>query len=288
MSEPKKTGQSNPTTRANIRLLVCDIDGTLIDEKGELSEDNRQAIARLQEAGIGFTLATGRIDRTAQPIAEALSVSLPVITGNGAVIKDLARDELLSLTPMDHGDTARVAAWLWEKRYDFICYSTDEVFYPPYGQRIRYIRQLNAWLADRGQQAITLIELTSPDLPQPRHGWVKIHAALPDLQALERTREMLAEQTAFAGVRPGTTLLDIMAQTVSKGRGVEALARFLNLDLAAIATIGDHDNDVSMLQLSGLAIAMGNASQAARAASHHITASNGASGVARAIEQFIL
>lgn len=281
-------GEKQSPKKNTIQLLVCDIDGTLIDRKGKISKENREAIAALGRNGIGFTLATGRMDRTARFYVQQLSVSLPIIANNGAVIRDCQSDKILSQTVMHDQDAAHVIEWLWERQIDFLCYTADDAYYPAYGTRVQYIIETNATLEENQIKPVSVTKLETTDLPDDTTGWVKIHAVCPDLQTVDEMKKMLDSETDCIGVRPGTTQVDVMASGVSKGQGLLQLSDLLGVDLASIAVIGDHDNDVPMFQVAGLAIAMGDGSQAAREASHVVTLPQDEAGVAEAIRRHIL
>ena len=275
-------------TNSRWRLVVSDLDGTLLDEKNEISPTNRAAVAELARRGIGFTLATGRMDRMTRIYVRQLQISVPIIACNGAVIRDCATDAILSRTGLPQDDARLIIGWLEERAIDYLCYSADKVFYPENSRRIGLFRQYNEQAEQQGIEAIPLLRLTDYRPDQADDTLIKIITSIPDEDLEADLQTMLASRTSCAGVLSMDHAVDIMAAGVSKGQALLELSRLLAISPAEIAAIGDHDNDAPMLRAAGLGIAMGNATPAARAAGGVQTLSHTQSGVAEAIHRYIL
>jgi hypothetical protein len=276
----------NPLQR-NYKLVACDIDGTLLDPTGTISSDNLAAIKALARYDIGFTLVTGRMDRMTRPYVRQLDVSLPVIACNGAIIRDCATDDVLFRSCIRPDDIRAIVTWLQRQGYDHLCYTADCVYYPSASQRIRRFHAFNRYLEQEGEKTITLIEL-SPRVLTEVDDFIKILAVLPDRRAIDAAHQMLCQDTGCTGELSASTAMDIMADGVNKGTALARLANLLQVDLAQTVAIGNHDNDVTMLETAGMGIAMADASPAALAAARLITVEHMRSGVARAIWQHVL
>ncbi|MDW7657606.1 MAG: Cof-type HAD-IIB family hydrolase [Bacillota bacterium] len=275
------------TTQQTYKLVACDIDGTLLDLSGIISSENRDAISALARHGIGFTLVTGRMDRMTRPYVRQLDIRLPVIACNGAIIRDCSTDAILFRSCIRSEDVRTIVTWLQRQGYDHLCYTADSVYYPADSQRIRRFHAFNIVLEQEGEKTINLIELT-PHALTDIIDFIKILAVLPDLQAIDAAHRMLRQETGCFGELSATTAMDIMANGVNKGTALSRLADLLQVDLAQTVAIGNHDNDVTMLEIAGLGIAMADASPAALAAARCISTEHVRSGVARAIKQFVL
>ena len=118
----------------------------------------------------------------------------------------------------------------------------------------------------------------------------KIVGACRDVEKLARCEIELRSRIGAAAVvaRSQPYYLDVTPPGVDKGTFVQALSRLLAIPIAAVAVIGDMDNDVPMLDVGGLAIAMGNATDAVKAHADRVTDTNEQDGVATAIDRFIL
>lgn len=276
-----------PCLEHDIRLVACDIDGTLIDESGSIPLENQKAISELGQQGIDFTLVTGRMDRMARLYVKQLSVSLPIIACNGAVIRDCQTNEIIEQTPMDPQDALSLMTYLQQRNMDFLCYSADAVYYPRGSRRIEYFKQYNRRLEQIGDQAIPLYPLREQIIAEQASHWIKILAIFQDPSSLLAVQTFL-QQTNVWGAQSGGDALDMMKRGVSKGKALKSLAKRLGIRLEQVAAIGDHENDVTMLSEAGLGIAMAGASLPALKAADVVTGSAGQAGVAQAIRQYIL
>ena len=284
--DPDRQTQMKPPLHT-YKLVACDIDGTLLDLSGIISSENRDAIKALARNGIGFTLVTGRMDPMTRPYVRQLDVQLPVIACNGAIIRDCATDDILFRSCIRPDDVRAIVAWLQKQGYDHLCYTADCVYYPAGSQRIRRFHAFNRFLEQEGDRKITLKELNHEILAEV-NDFIKILAVLPDRPAIDAAHRMLGQETGCFGELSASTAMDIMANGVNKGTALTRLANLLQVDLAQTVAIGNHDNDVTMLKMAGLGIAMADASPAALATARQITTEHIQSGVARAIWQYVL
>lgn len=273
-----------------IRLLVCDIDGTLLSSSSQLSERTRQAVRAAAAAGCQVTLATGRRFHSAKGIADSLGLELPLIVHNGALIRDsLTRAVLFQrrLSP----EAARAATeHFWHGLAQPIIYESvknDD----DYGERViagpeqRDSAHNRAYLtrnaAIRMDSLEALLGVSAP---------LEV-AALESAARTSRLAEGLVHPhlrhfTSPSG--PGTAMVEVIAADVSKATALRLLAQRLQAPLEQTMAIGDNVNDVELLQTAGLSVAMANGHADAIAAATHLTLSNDEDGVAAAIEQFVL
>jgi Cof subfamily protein (haloacid dehalogenase superfamily) len=266
-----------------VKLVVCDIDGTLIDDAGRIPARNLRAFAELRRQNIPYTLATGRMDRMARVYVQQLDVQVPIIACNGAIIRDCATDEVLARQALDPADAAAIVAWMREHGLDFLCYSADDVYYPAGSQRIERFREFNLAMQQTGQQPIQLCPLQQVPTDTFLRSLVKILAVVPDARTLACVRAMLAEKTHCSGLLSGPSFLDIQDTSATKGHALRELTAMLQIPLAQTMVLGDHDNDVAMLEIAGIGVAMAGASQPALAAAHYRARAHHASGVAQAL-----
>ena len=264
--------------RAPIRLLVSDVDGTLVDKHKQLAPATVDAVARLRAAGIGFTVISARARSGVLPIAEALGIDGPIAAFNGGTV--FRRDGWVGEHhTIDHAVAEGVVALaagapvdLWVFADDAWYASTDQGAHVG-SERIAanqapVLRTDFADLLDRADK-ITLVS----DEP----------ALLARL--MDRARGAFGERATIAMSQ--TYYLDVTALAANKGAGIVALTTALGVDLADTAAIGDQGNDVPMLRRAGLSFAMGNAPDAVKAAAHETTDANDADGVAHAIDRIL-
>lgn len=260
------------------KLIILDLDHTLLREDHTLSAANIQAIQRCLKAGIGVTLATGRRLHSALPYAQQLGITLPVITCQGAMISTL-NGEILHQCLMDNGLAQQVLTAL--SRYpleNIICCHQDAI----------YATQARA------------------DAPDPA-GWVAAHpqhSPMPDdLDGLRPLKvgasgspEVIAEAQAdisrqfgraVHAVQSSAVFLEITHPLATKSAACAHLAQLLSLKASEIMAFGDSMNDLDLLQFAGCSVAVANAVPPVLAACQYVTKNNDEDGVACALERLI-
>lgn len=278
-----KTKDINP----KYRLLICDLDGTLLDSNSTISRENLDAINHARELGLDITLATGRMDGMIRVYVDQLAVKLPVIACNGAVIRDCATGEIIKIYPVSEDDYFFLTDHMIAGGQDFLCYTPDAVYYPEYSKTISRFHAYNKMAMAAGIGPIPLYALEEHRKKISRNV-VKFMTLLPARTHPEQLREFLQEKSSCTAVQSMDNMADIMQAGVSKGQALSFLASRLKIDLELIAAIGDQENDIDMIATAGMGIAMGNAIAAVRQVSRAVTATNDDNGVARAIYDYIL
>jgi Cof subfamily protein (haloacid dehalogenase superfamily) len=265
---------------SRIALVVSDVDGTLVTHDKRLTDGAKRAVQRLRDAGIGFTIVSSRPTAGMQFLIEPLGITLPIGSFNGSSIVDP------QLKPIEQHLIPAAAA---QRSLDLL----DE-----FGIDI-WLFTNDAWLTRNGdgdgeyvpneKRAIradpTIVRDFTPYLPSA----CKIVGSSSDPVVLQRCQTAIQQAVGAqaTAVQSQSYYLDITPPGHDKGTFVEAMARRLRIATAAIATIGDMQNDLAMFRVSGLSIAMGNATDEVKRQASHVTSSNEEEGFAGAID-FIL
>ncbi len=257
-----------------LRLVVSDVDGTLVDKDKKLTPATADAVARLRAAGIAFTVISARPRSGIMPIVDTLGIDAPVAAFNGGLIfhRDGRIDEHHVIDPTvargvwDCLDGLTVDRWVFadDRWYS----STDQGVHVEHervaSNQTEAIRADFTDLLDRADK----ITFVSDDPPTLKLLHERIDARFPGLATVAQSQ---------------TYYLDITALAANKGAGIVALTNALGIDLQATAAIGDQFNDLPMLELAGYPIAMGNAPDAVKARAAHVSLANDQDGVAHAI-----
>jgi 5-amino-6-(5-phospho-D-ribitylamino)uracil phosphatase len=284
-----------------IKLLALDLDGTLLNSRGEIPEANRNAIRAAEERGVLVTIATGRRFRDGRPVGLELELNAPLVTHNGALLKYadsletvasslLATDTALEIIRVgkEFGGDALVSADPHGKGtllYDRL--SDDNV------PLKKYVAWSNRLHGPDAENAISHVA----DLSDAIGGHEIIHISFSGscVRMGEMTdvlkRELGDTVTLLETIYPRLdfTLIDILPPDASKGKGVEKLALLNSLQPENVMTIGDNFNDVEMLEFAGVGVVMGNADpNLLERGEFYTTVSNDENGVAAAIDRFIL
>ncbi|MDQ6660133.1 MAG: Cof-type HAD-IIB family hydrolase [Chloroflexota bacterium] len=273
----------------SIKLLVLDIDGTLLNPEGEITAATLAAIQAARQMSVIVTLATARRYGNTAPIATELGIDCPLILCDGAMIVQYPHMELLH--------SCRLQADVAQQAVDLLVrHRIQPVVHPFLG----LIEEIWTGPAELDNLWIEAYFTAYPE-QMKRMPYKDLCAGHPDplrvvafaseeaIQGLiSEVSELDCSWTAIKRGSYGSAEMVIMNPGCSKASGVEALATILSIPLEEVMAIGDNNNDSAMLQTVGWVVAMGHAPDAVKAAANAITASNAEDGAALAIERYVL
>jgi Cof subfamily protein (haloacid dehalogenase superfamily)/HAD superfamily hydrolase (TIGR01509 family) len=263
-----------------IKLLIADVDGTLVTRNKVLTPRTCQAVARLRAAGVDFTITSGRPPRGLAALIEPLKLTTAVAAFNGGIYvkPDLTTVLARRTIPLHVARTA--VDYLLDAGLDVWIYQGADWF----------LRAADAPHVARERSNVGFAPIVTDDLAAVLDGPIKIVGVSDDRPLVARCEaELCARLGAEASAaRSQPYYLDITHPEANKGMVVREASRILNIPLDQIASIGDMSNDLPMLNVAGLGIAMGNATAEVQRAARHVTASNEEEGFARAVDDFIL
>lgn len=285
-------------------MIAVDIDGTLLNSHGVVSQRNQAALKAAEVAGIEVVVATGRRHSYAMPVLKpiALKTSNIVISSNGTVTRTIAAD-LLDRTHLPTKTALHLCAHLQEYRNTLVL-TFDRVGHDGDDRRgalvVEHLEELNGSISRWMQANEKYIEHVRPieralDSDAPIQAMLcgtvarmqMAEKLLKHLQETQPTPEIEVHRTEYA--ERDLSIVDILPAGCSKGRALLRLAAERGLDAAEIMAIGDNWNDLSMLEAAGQAVVMANASpelqQLAADKGWTMTATNDEDGVAHVVEQ---
>jgi Cof subfamily protein (haloacid dehalogenase superfamily) len=263
----------------DVRLVVADVDGTLVTPDKILTPWARAVVRRIIEAGIGFSITSGRPPLGMKVLIDELALKDPITAFNGGLIvrPDLSvmRERLVP------GRAAQPVIDLLRKH---------KLDVWVYGDKDWYVTTRHGRHVDQEEWTVKFPPTVVPTYDGLLDRVVKIVGVSDDDEAMARCVTEMQQQF---GQRVSAALsqryyLDVTHPKANKGEVVSALSALLAISTAQIATIGDMPNDVLMFRNSGVSIAMGNASPLVQHAATFVTTSNTDEGFARAMEMFVL
>ncbi len=264
---------------AEIRLLLADVDGTLVTPEKVLTPRAAAAVRALHDADVLFAVTSGRPPRGMSMLIEPLDLSTPLAAFNGGliverdmtVIEQKVIPEPLVTPTVELMESFGLSAWIY-RGADW------------------YVRDLSGPHVDHEAATVQFPPTLTETFAGLSDGVAKIVGVSDDPTAMGRAtegaREQFGDHVTAAQSQP--YYLDVTHPDANKGCVVQYLAARFGLPIAQIATIGDMPNDVLMFAHSGLSIAMGNASTEVQNAARAVTTSNQDEGFANAVERFVL
>jgi Cof subfamily protein (haloacid dehalogenase superfamily) len=271
--------------RRDIRLLLADVDGTLVTKDKVLTPAARAAVQALRGAGVDLAITSSRPPRGLRMLIEPLDLKIAIAGLNGGlyVEPDLTTPSLTVIErhKLNLATATKTVDLLLDKGLDVWIYTDDDWLVrdaaAPHVARETWILQFDPTVVS----AFTDEHLASA---------IKI-VGVSDNHALVAECETLAQAALGAtasAARSEPHFLDVTNPDANKGAVVLTLAKLLNIAPGQIATIGDMQNDVLMFRKSGLSIAMGNASDQVKAQASEVTDTNENDGFAKAVRKFVL
>ena len=262
------------------RLIICDIDNTLLPAGGRISPYTMETIRSL-DPSTGFTIATGRSFHVVRKFVEEMDIRVPVITSNGAQVYDYSLGSAVYETCFSDDSASSLLQKLIREGFDFVAYGKNGIFFRNGSEHLGFFNNYNASV--RKEIRAPLIPLNEEDLSNPPENLTKVLVYSPTddlIQVLSRKKDLEITSSMHS-------VIDIMPRGSTKGNAVVALAEYLNVPLSSVYCFGDNDNDISMFTCGAVGIAMGNASDEAKARAAIITRNCKDDGVAYAIRHLL-
>jgi len=283
-----------------MKLIASDLDGTLLDEDGLVSNENVQAIQKAIKQGIKFVVATGRSYQAASKPLQAVGINCPIITLNGAIAYS-EHKEVLRNIPMDKTIAKKVLS---------ICRDAD--------MYIEFFTNKGIFSVSKEYFVEVMMDIMKSANPDATEAEIRQQAemrfqaeevhfidnydtifSMDDLEIykvlsfsfvkdkLDQVRTVLEEETELAVTSSGDINLEFNHPDAQKGIALESLAASMGIEMKDVMALGDNWNDASMLKAAGRGVAMGNADDGIKALCSYTTKANYEHGVALAIEAML-
>jgi len=262
-----------------ISLVISDVDGTLVTSDKRLTQASVQAVRRLAERKIGFTITSSRPPIGLRMLVEPLALKLPMGAFNGAAIVNP------DLNVVEEHVISQAAA---QRTVQVLSSFGVDIWM--FAARRWLLRDPSAAYTDRERRAIQAEPQVAADFEPFLDKASKIVGVSADFPLLARCEEALrsALGDGALAVRSQPYYLDVTPPGFDKGTLVLALSQRLKIPTDEIVTLGDMENDLAMFRRSGFSIAMGNASEEVKRQAHAVTLPNDADGFAAAIDRYVL
>jgi Cof subfamily protein (haloacid dehalogenase superfamily) len=263
-----------------IKMVIADVDGTLVTQEKVLTKQAAESVLRLHDAGIQFSVTSGRPARGMAMLIEPLKLALPLAAFNGGVLIQPDLATVVDQNFLPAGVPEQVIDSIEKHGLDVWIYSATDWF----------VRDVNAPHVAREQWTVKF----PPKVVKTFDGLLgrvaKIVGVSDNLEGVAKCEKDVQQTggTHISAARSQPYYLDVTHPRANKGEVVLAMSKLLNIPAQEIATIGDMPNDVLMFKKSGVSIAMGNASKEVQASATYVTATNEEEGFAKAMEEFVL
>lgn len=284
-----------------IKCIATDMDGTLLTATQKIPLENRKAIISAKEQGVEVVVATGRSYHEAKFVVEEAGLKLPMICVNGAEVRSEA-GEVIASSPLDKAIASQAALRLVESGVYFEVYTNEGTFTEDIDKAVSTIvdifstanpevpiEQIAASAEERLHKGlITKVDHYDELFEDDQYEIYKLLAFSLDDAKLDAARIGLKEIAGLAVSSSGRENIEISSLEAQKGIALGKFVQSRGITLEETMAIGDHFNDVSMLERVGKSVAMGNAVEEIKALCDEVTMTNEECGVAKAIRKVLI
>lgn len=268
---------------SSVRLIISDLDGTLLNSEKEVDEITRQAIKKVMDRGIYFTISTGREYAMLEHFLRAVKPNAPVVSNNGGEIVSYPDDTVIFREMMPDYESKLLLRFCWDNGIDFCATTVTEAWFPKDTQMtgfyLDYVRQAER---ENLKGFPVMVAEQFEELADLKLNKIIVRTDLSNTQlAVDYARSF---ENVFDFTMSSNTILEIMPYGSGKERGLKLLMDYLKLKKEEVCAIGDYDNDIRMLQMAGLAVVMENGLDIVKQHADIITDDNDSQGVAKILD----
>lgn len=283
------------------KLIAIDLDGTLLNSYGQISEKNMLALKKAQENEISIVLASGRSTNSVKNIANDIGNNRYIICGNGSLIYDLQKEEIIYDKFIEKKKALQIIRICEENSIYYNVYTENMVIAKTLNNNVLFYHQENANKSESKKTKINLVENIYKYVENLENENIlkftisdsssiifnSIIRKLRDIKNIDvldvahMSRKIIKSGTEEVSINYYYT--EITNKDVDKWNALDWLAKELNIKKEEIMTIGDNINDKLMIENAGLGVAMGNSAPYIKKISDKVVGTNNEDGVAEAI-----
>lgn len=264
----------------DIRMIVLDLDGTLLTSQNTLTERTVRAVTACIGRGITVTIATGRVFHSVLPFARKLGITDALITANGAEIRAPGDKDPLYYRPIERNLAREVLAFFREKGWYIQAYLGDRLFVDKVDERAKSYGRLTFLDPEPLGEELYTMDVEPVKL-------LSIASSPEEAVSVRKAVQKRFGDAIYAAVS-NRLFVDMAHPEVSKARGLEFLMKKQGVTPLQTMVVGDSENDLPLFELAGFSVAMENSRRDIREKADTVTLSNDENGVALALERFAL
>ena len=286
------------------KLAAIDLDGTMLNQYGIVTQRTKEAIQKVQQQGIEVVIASGRPTDSVKTISKEIESEKYFISGNGAIIYDIANDEIIYENILKKQKTLDIIKICEENSIYYNIYTDKEIIAKSLQCNVLYYHKENLNKEEKNKTRINIVENIYDYISNRDEKIVKIticdshpvifNSIMRKLKEIDEIEVLEVSHMSRKMIRQGTEDIpieyfytEISAQNVDKWNAIEFLKDKMQIETEEIVAIGDNINDKKMIENAGLGIAMGESTPVIKEVANQITDSNIDDGVAKVLEKLL-
>ncbi|MFB2862359.1 Cof-type HAD-IIB family hydrolase [Aeromonas sp. MdU4] len=267
------------------KAIALDMDGTLLTRDHQISAATRSALAQARAQGIKVLLVTGRHFMTARPFHHDLALDTPIICSNGACLYDPGSDRILAGDPLARAPLGNLLPRVEARQMGALFHLSEGIGYIGGEEHVTRIRSWSANQPAHLKIAIHPVEELAGWLEKPV--W-KLELFNQDPAHLHRFMDEEHDLIPFTRDWAAPYAVELVQPGCSKGNRLAQWAASEGIAMEQVVAFGDNNNDLSMFEQAGLAVAMGNAAPQIQSHADKVTADHNEDGIALALQRWVL
>jgi len=289
------------------KMINIDLDGTLLNSLGEISEGNMKELRRCIDSGVEVVLTSGRVVSSIKNFAKEIGNNNYLIAGNGSTIYDINNEKIIYQNTIDKEKVLRIIKICEENSIFYNVYTEKYIISKALNYNVLFYSKENLKKPDNEKTNINIIEdiysyveglnedVKISKISVCDKDQVVFSSIIKRLREIEGVDVLDVAHMSRKYIENGTDVVpveyyysEISNQNVNKWEAIKILAEQLNIKPEEVIAIGDNINDKEMLQNAGLGVAMENAAPYIQEYAKYVTANNNEDGVAKVIEKFVI
>lgn len=284
------------------RLVAIDLDGTMLNQYGIITEETKEAIKKVQEKNVEVIIASGRAINSVKSFSKEINSQNYFISGNGAITYDIQNDKILYENILSKQKVLQIIKVCEENSIYYNVYTENGIIAKSLNYNTLYYYKDNLSKPEENQTHINIVENVYDYIEQREEKILKImicdehqsvfNSIIRKLKEISQIEVLEVSHMSRKIIKQGTEEIkleyfytEVSAQNVDKWNAIENLIKILDISKEEVIAIGDNANDLKMIQNAGLGIAMGESAPYIKQSADKVTLENDENGVAQALEE---
>ena len=287
------------------KLIAIDLDGTMLNKYGIITQNTKDVIKKVQEKGIEVIIASGRTINSVKNFSKEINSENYFISGNGAITYDIKNDKILYENVLSKNKAQQVIKICEENSIYYSVYTENGIITKNLNYNTLYYYKENLNKEEKEKTHINIVQDVYNYIEEKDEKILKIMICdnnqlvfksilkkikeITDIEILDvshMSRKLIKQGTEEIALEYFYT--EITSRNVDKWNALERLIEMLNITKEEVITIGDNANDIKMIRNAGLGVAMGESAPYIKEQANIVTESNDNDGVAKILQQYLL
>ena len=288
------------------KLITIDLDGTLLNKYGEVTEYTKNVIKKTTDKGVLVVLASGRISESVLMIAKEIGANKYYISGNGSVLYDMQKDQIIYENYLNKEKVLEIIELCDKNSIYYNIYTENAVLAKSLNYNVAFYNYENTKKSSDKKTDINIVEDMYSYIKNSNiNKFLKITICdeskivfssiikkiknIEDIDVLEVSHMSQKKiKTGTKEVEVGYFYTEVSSKNVDKWFAIEKVMQIENIKKEEVMALGDNNNDIIMIKNAGLGVAMGHSNDEVKKVADYITENNNEDGVAKAIEKYVL